>query len=136
MAAHPALAGRVTFPGQLDREELGQVLARAHVFVFPSLWGEPFALAPLEAMAFGLALVTSDAGGSPEQAEHGSEALVVPAGDVDRTCEALVALANDEELRRSLARAGRARVLSRYTQARFVDGLERAARRAAGIVFA
>ena len=48
----------------------------------------------------------------------------MPAGDAERTAEALARLDRDEGLRRRLAAAGRARVLSRYTPERFVDGIE------------
>ena len=120
------------FAGLLERESLLAELARAHVFAFPSLWAEPFALATLEAMAHGLAVVASDAGGTPEQIGHGREGLLVPAGDAAALAAALERLGANEPERRALGRAARARVGERFTQARFLDGLEAALGRAAG----
>ena len=55
--------GRVTFLGHVgDRERLADVYANADVFVHPNP-REPFGIAPLEAMAAGLALVAPRAGG-------------------------------------------------------------------------
>lgn len=132
LADAPALAGRVRFAGMLARDALGAELRASHAFAFPSTWGEPFALAPLEAMAHGLALVASDAGGTPEQLDDGRQGLVVPAGDVAALAGALVRLARDDDERMALATAGRARVFERFTHARFCEGIERAALAAAG----
>lgn len=55
--------GRVTFLGHVaDREELADLYANADVFVHPNP-REPFGIAPLEAMAAGLALVAPRSGG-------------------------------------------------------------------------
>jgi len=55
--------GRVTFLGHVgDRDRLADLYANADVFVHPNP-REPFGIAPLEAMAAGLALVAPRAGG-------------------------------------------------------------------------
>jgi alpha-1,6-mannosyltransferase len=55
--------GRVTFLGHLgDRDQLADVYANADIFVHPNP-REPFGIAPLEAMAAGLALVATRSGG-------------------------------------------------------------------------
>jgi len=55
--------GRVTFLGHVgDRERLADLYANADIFVHPNP-REPFGIAPLEAMAAGLALVAPRAGG-------------------------------------------------------------------------
>jgi alpha-1,6-mannosyltransferase len=57
------LPGRVAFLGHLrDRDELADVYANADVFIHPNP-REPFGIAPLEAMAAGLALVAPSSGG-------------------------------------------------------------------------
>lgn len=130
LAQSPALRGRVQFLGLVSRAQYAAELEAAHVFALPSVWGEPFALAPLEALARGSAVVVSDAGGSPELIEHGLSGWIARAGDEHALCAALVALARDEELRQRLARAGRERVARAHMPETFVDGFERALERA------
>ena len=67
--------------------------------------GQPFAL--LEAMAAGAACISTNVGDCANLLEGhydgiGRAGLVVPSMDVDRTADALVVLAREEELRRQL----------------------------------
>jgi len=125
------LGGRVAFRERLPRAELLDELARAHVLVLPSTWGEPFALAVLEGLALGLAVVASDAGGSPEALRDGVDGRITPAGDVEALARALADLARDEPRRLALARAGQARARE-LAQGRFVERLELGLARARG----
>jgi len=132
LAQDPGLAGHVRFLGALSRAELSAAMGRAHVLAFPSLWGEPYALATLEGMAHGLALLGSDAGGTPEQVEHGISGWIAPRGDVAAWSNAIERLAGDEDLRFALAAAGRARVFEKHTQGAYLDALEARLVKAAG----
>jgi len=131
-ALEPDLAGRVSFAEPLDREGVSRALAASHVLVLPSLWGEPFALATLEGMAHGLAVVVSDAGGSPEALTDGVEGVVFAAGDVEELAHVLHRLDADEPMRRRLGAAARARARQDLSHARFVDRLEEALVRVRG----
>ncbi len=59
------LASRVHFPGYVDDASLGALYRHAHAYVFPSLY-EGFGLPPLEAMAQGAPVLSSDAACMPE----------------------------------------------------------------------
>lgn len=124
LAARPSLAGRVEFLGLLPQTQLDGLLRTSHVFAFPSLWHEPFARAPMEAMAFGLALVAADAGGTPEQFEDGESGLLVPADDAPALADALVRLDADEPLRERLAADARVHARTHFRFDRFLGGLE------------
>jgi glycosyltransferase involved in cell wall biosynthesis len=86
-----------------------QLLASAKFFVLTSRFeGTPNAL--LEAMAFGLPAVVSDASPGPcELIGEGEDAagLIVRVEDAETTAEAIVKLASDETLRRRLGSAAR-----------------------------
>jgi glycosyltransferase involved in cell wall biosynthesis len=56
------LEGKAVFTGHLSREPLAVLYATCDVFVHPNT-REPFGIAPLEAMASGLAVVLPAAGG-------------------------------------------------------------------------
>lgn len=88
----------------------GPHYARAGIFVLASRFeGTPNAL--LEAMAWGLPVIVTDASPGPlELVEHERTGLVVAVGDVSALTEAILRLARDRELRDRLGRAARARV--------------------------
>ena len=71
--------------------------------------------ASLEAMAFGVPVVATDAGGMSEQIEDGASGRLVPREDEPALADALVALCADAALRERLGEAGRARVRERFS---------------------
>lgn len=58
----------------------------------------------------GLPVVTTNVGGIADYVDS-SCAIAVPHGDLDRMCDTIVALANDEELRKRMAAQSRRRSL-------------------------
>ncbi|MDB4942852.1 MAG: hypothetical protein JWP97_2386 [Labilithrix sp.] len=70
--------------------------------------------ASLEAMAAGLAVVATDAGGAREQIVHEETGLLVPRGDVAALGDALVRLAADAPRRAELGRAAHARARAQF----------------------
>jgi glycosyltransferase involved in cell wall biosynthesis len=97
-----------------------ELLAGAAVFAYPSVY-EGFGIPPLEAMAAGVPVVATDAGGIPEAV--GPAALLVPVGDGDALAAALVTALGDEGERARLVAAGREQV-TRFSWARCADGFE------------
>ncbi len=97
------LAGRVHFTGYAPREDLPLIFNLAEVFVYPSLY-EGFGLPVLEALACGTPVITTAVSSMPEIV--GDAGVLVPPGDDRRLAQALLALLNDPERRRSLSEAG------------------------------
>ncbi|CAK0756852.1 Glycosyltransferase involved in cell wall biosynthesis [uncultured Gammaproteobacteria bacterium] len=99
----------IDIPGAVS--DVRTVWATADIAVLPSLReGLPKSL--LEAAACARPLIATDVPGCREIARHGENALLVPAEDPERLAQALVALAEDSELRRRFAASGRRLVLS------------------------
>jgi glycosyltransferase involved in cell wall biosynthesis len=99
--------GRVRALGQLDDRDLSVALARATIFVYPTLTNG-FGMPMLEAFKFGTPVIHSD---TPSLLEVSGDAGVsVPAGDRETypglLAEAITTLATDEELRRQLGVLG------------------------------
>lgn len=93
----------VTVLGWLPPQRAAQLLDRSQVFVLPSLdEGQPMAV--LEAMARGICIVASDAGGIPDLIDD-TCAVVVPAGDVDALTVALRRVLSDRDGRSRLGRS-------------------------------
>lgn len=103
-----ALAGPdVLFVGVLDRKRaLPRLYASADVFLFSSLT-ETLGLVVLEAMASGLPVIATPAGGVADHLRDGVNGIAYPAFDVDALADAIVALTLDVHRRRRLANGAR-----------------------------
>jgi glycosyltransferase involved in cell wall biosynthesis len=98
----------VRFAGRLERPAVIDAYRSHEILVFPSTWEEPFAVVPLEAMSIGLTVIATSTGGTPEAVVDGETGLLVPPGDVSALADAILRVAGDRKLARSLAARGRA----------------------------
>lgn len=105
-------------------DEMPAVYNCHDALVFPSEWGEPFALTPLEAMASGLPVIGTTTGGSAELFRHGENALTYRAGDAGELAQRIRELNQDAELRFRIAAAGQEEVRRRFAQPVIVDQIE------------
>ena len=80
LARELGLGDKVSFLGKLKNPL--EALSIADLFLLPSE-SESFGLAALEAMACGVPVVASEAGGLPEVIRHGVSGMLAPVGDVD-----------------------------------------------------
>jgi glycosyltransferase involved in cell wall biosynthesis len=96
----------VRFLGFQPQETLASFYRLAGAFVFPSLY-EGFGLPPLEAMACGTPVITSNVSSLPEVA--GDAALLVDPYDVEALAKAMVRIFTDRPLRETLVGRGLAR---------------------------
>ncbi len=103
---HHKLHKHVRFLGFLPDEMLAVLYRLAAVFVFPSLY-EGFGLPPLEAMASGTPVVTSNVSSLPEI--MGDAALLVNPYDPESIKQGIAAVLSDDGLREQLRRKGLAR---------------------------
>jgi glycosyltransferase involved in cell wall biosynthesis len=103
---HHQLHKYVRFLGYLPETTLAVMYRLAGVFVFPSLY-EGFGLPPLEAMASGTPVVTSNVSSLPEVA--GDAAILVDPYDPRAIADGIYRVLTDEHLRRDLRRKGVAR---------------------------
>lgn len=102
----PDLPDWVTHKKALGHRALAdEVYGRTRVMMQASRH-EGFGLTPLEAMACGAALATTDCGGPRDYGIDGETALVVPVDDVAALADAVERLLDDDALRHRLARAG------------------------------
>ena len=76
------LAERATFHGWLSQESVEALCRAADIFVLPS-HAEGQAMALLEAMAHGLAIVTTPVGAHLEAVSPGREAIILQPGDIE-----------------------------------------------------
>ena len=107
-------------------------LRRCHVFVHPSL-SEASSNVVLEAMATGLPVVATTAGGTPALVEQGRSGLLVPPGDAGALAQALVSVLSDSALAGRLATAARSRAVTEFAMDRMLRRVEAFYLRALGL---
>jgi glycosyltransferase involved in cell wall biosynthesis len=120
LAHHLGVIDRVVFKDWLSALQLPSFYRTLDAFVLPSRsrhnWVEQFGRVLIEAMACGVPVVGSGCGEIPYVI--GDAGLIFPENDVLGLRECLAGLMGDANLQADLARRGRGRVLSRFTQAR------------------
>ncbi len=97
------LEEKVVFPGFVADEHLPALYNLADLFVFPSLY-EGFGLPPLEALACGTPVITSDASSLPEVV--GQAGLMVKATDVEALAQAMRQVLEDDALQEEMIARG------------------------------
>ena len=97
------LPPQVHFTGYVSDEQLPVLYSGALALVYPSLY-EGFGLPPLEAMACGTPVVTSNGTSLPEIA--GDAAVLVDPEDVDSIAEGILRVVSSSALRDNLRRLG------------------------------
>ena len=102
IASSPA-RDRIGVLGYVPPEELAAWYARSQVFAFPSL-DEGFGMPVLEAMAAGVAVLTSNRSAMPEVA--GDAAILIDPENVESLIEWLRRITHDNDLRANLIRRG------------------------------
>lgn len=93
-------------------------LSTSHVFVLPTK-NDCFPLAILEAMASGLAVISTDEGAIAEIVDHGITGDVLPETSAERLAEAMIKHIKDREYSNACAKRGREKFLKQYTTQHF-----------------
>lgn len=92
------------------RDDAPALTAASHAFVLPSIKREGLARSLIEAMAYSVAPIVTDCGGSPELVVDGVCGLVIPVRDPQALAAAIAKLYEDADLRARLGRAARERI--------------------------
>jgi glycosyltransferase involved in cell wall biosynthesis len=107
------LANEVTFLGWVEQNQA--FYPQLDIFVMPSHF-EPFGLVLIEAMGYGLPVVTTAVDGPRDITTHEQDALMVPPQQPAAMAEALERLLQDPVLAAQLGRAARQRVENEYSK--------------------
>ena len=111
--ASAAIGDKVLLTGALERQAVLHQLARADIFVLPSL-NEGIPVVLMEAMSCGVPCVSTPVGGIPELIEHNLTGLLATQGDVGSLVHQLERLITQAGLRAQIARRARQKVESDF----------------------
>ncbi len=102
------LEDNVSLLGSVDRDDLGVIYKGHDILIFPSVWDEPFSITLLEAMACGLAVVSTMTGGSREVLRPEINALIFDPEDATACASQVSRLITDKVLRNRIRCEARA----------------------------
>ena len=130
------LADNVFFRGAIPHSKLIEKYQNSDVFVFPSVWEEPFGIPLIEAMATGTPVVATNGGAFPEIVAKDKTGLLVERGNADELADALIQLLADASLRRRMGEAVRVRAVAYFSYdtmtEQFFEAYQRLCKPAAG----
>ena len=112
----------VVFHGALNQDQVRALYREAHAFVLPS-FAEGIPVALMEAMAMEIPCISTSITGIPELIESGHDGILVSPSDVDGLAEAIARLMHDDAYRKSIAQAGRRKVIAKYNLASNIENL-------------
>lgn len=115
LVAHLKLNGRVIIAGWAGDEARAKLLEKASIFALPS-YNEGLPMSVLEAMAAGLAVVTTRVGGIPELITDSVDGMLLEPGNPQKLADAIATLLDDAELCARIGNAGQKRVLDHYSR--------------------
>lgn len=115
LAESLGIGSRVTFAGWVDGDAKRQLLARSDIYVLPS-HNEGLPVSILEAMSWGLPVISTDVGAIAELVRHDIDGLIVPAGAPEPLADAVSRLAASGELRARMGERGRNRIAESFSE--------------------
>lgn len=119
----------VSFPGWVRGRAKEQLLQESGIFLFPS-YHEGMPMAVLEAMAYGMGIVTTSVGGIPQLIQDGESGFLTTPGDTEAMAEDVSKLIQDGELCRSMGGQARETVKQKYSLEIHLQKLEETYRKA------
>jgi glycosyltransferase involved in cell wall biosynthesis len=108
------LSDRVIFHGVVAHDEVLHMYLHCDIFVLPTL-SESCSMALLEAMSYGLPIVTTRVGGNPFLIEQWRNGVLVAPGDAEELARSLHALLTDRALRQTMSAANLKKITEEFT---------------------
>ena len=113
---------RIIRHGRASRDDVSSIMRAHSVYCMPS-YGEPFGMTLLEAMASGVPVVTTDAGGPPFIV-HEQGGRIVPMRDAEQLADSLLEILENRDLQVSMGEYNRRRIEQEFDWSRSLDRME------------
>jgi glycosyltransferase involved in cell wall biosynthesis len=118
------VASFVTFIPAQPKETLPALYQQFDIFLFTSIWPEPFGRVIVEAMASGLVVIGTPVGGAVEILKANENALTFTPDDPISLAQQLRRLIETPALRKQLAKAGRETAIDQFDLHRMTNEIE------------
>lgn len=122
--AGKGLSDFVVFPGWVGTEKKQELLKESDIFLFPTYY-EGMPMVVLEAMSYGLGIVTTSVGGIPRLITPGLTGYLENPGDIEKLAADTVNLLQDGLLCRQLGEQARERAEKYYSLDIHIQNLEK-----------
>ena len=106
------------------KEQLSALYHGSDVFLFTSIWAEPFGRVIVEAMASGMAVIGTSVGGASEILIENENALLFIPDDPTGLARQIQRLIENPSLRAQLADAGRKTAIEKFDMQRMTTEIE------------
>ncbi len=113
----------VNIAGYVRGDKKRELLSTHHVYSFPSIYGEGMPNALLEAMAFGMPVITCPVGGIPDFFEQGKMGYLIDSPDTDQIKNCLRGLYEDGALSQEMGRYNHEFARKNFMASRVADHL-------------
>lgn len=113
---------QVVYHGRKYGKEKFKVYKSADIFAFPT-YDETFGLVNLEAMQYGLPVVSTFEGGIPSVVTDGKTGFLIPTKDSEALASKLEILISNKELRKQMGEASRKKFEDEFTVEKFEERL-------------
>ena len=124
LARQVGVADSISWLGRQPKEALPSLYRSADVFLFTSIWPEPFGRVIVEAMASGTTVVGAATGGTTEILTDGLNGLAYTPGDAAELAAQIDRLQGDEALRQRLAAQGQQDAVDKWDLAQMAERIE------------
>ncbi len=115
------LENKIDFLGALPNAQIQQYYEKCLCVVIPSLWGEPFGIVGLEAMACGKPVVAFNVGGIPEWLEDNKTGYLAERKNIVELAKKISFLFTDKNQAYALGLAGHKRYYSCFTPEKHIN---------------
>ena len=114
----------IEFSGVVKGKAKSDLLSKADIFCFPPIEPEGQPLVILEAMAYGLPVVSTRYGAIPDLIKNGKNGYVISPGDKEQLAEKITELASFPEKRQEMGRTSREMYKSHFTREKWANKLK------------
>ncbi len=118
------LRTQVHLRGFISRDQLQTELNQHDLFLFCSIWDEPYSIVLQEALATGIPTIATTAGGTPETMIHGKHGLLVEPDQPEQLAAAMQTLMSDPTLYAQVGLQAAEDVRNRRAFTKYIDDLE------------
>lgn len=116
------ISSGVLFPGWVRYEKKEKLFRESSIFLFPT-YHEGMPIAVLEAMGYGLGIVTTDVGGIPKLIRNEENGCIGKPGDIRTMAQNVIKLLQEPELCAAYGRKAREDALRDYSAEKHIERL-------------